>query len=190
MKKLPPGQRSIEGIPLWGRDHPGITATIPYVDRDKWTLRVEGEVKKPIVFDWTGFISLGVEKTTADFHCVEGWSVPGCRWEGVPFRRLSANVKPGKEARFVEFGCYGGYTTSLPLKVVLGKDVLLACKLNGKWLEPGLGGPVRLVAPNKYAYKSAMWVKVVEFMRADRLGYWESRGYSNTADPWKNDRWT
>ena len=153
MKKLPLGQRPIEGIPLWGRDRPGIIATIPNIDRDKWTLKVEGEIEKPIVLDWTGFASLGVEESVTDFHCVEGWSVLECRWEGVPFRNISTYVRPRKEARFVEFGCYDGYATSLPLDVVLGSDVLLACKLDGKWLEPSLGGPVRLVVPERYAYK-------------------------------------
>lgn len=190
VNRLPPGQREIERIPRWGRDHAGISATIPHIDREKWTLSVEGEVEKPTVLDWVAFLSLGVKESISDFHCVEGWSILGCKWQGVPFRRLAELVKPSKEARFMSFSCYDGYTTSLPLEVVLEDNVLLACKLDGKWLEPDLGGPVRLIVPKKYAYKSAMWIKTISFMKTEQLGYWESRGYSNTADPWKNDRWT
>jgi len=189
MSRLPPGQKPIERILVWGKDHPGITASIPQIVREEWTLTVRGEVEKPAVLTWESLLELGFETSVSDFHCVEGWSVLGCKWEGIPFRRLSGYVKPTRKARFVEFACYDGYTTSLPLEAALDDDTFLACKLNGEWLEPGLGGPVRLVVPKKYAYKSAMWIKVIDFLDQDRLGYWESRGYSNTADPWKNDRW-
>jgi DMSO/TMAO reductase YedYZ molybdopterin-dependent catalytic subunit len=190
MSKLPPSQRQIERILVWGRDHPGIVEKIPQITREDWTLTVKGEVEKPIVLKWSNLLELGVEESVSDFHCVEGWSVLECKWEGIPFRRLSEYVKPTGQAKFVFFVSYDGYTTSLPLQTALEEDNLLAFKLDGKWLEPGLGGPVRLIVPKKYCYKSAMWLKVVDFLPEDRLGYWECRGYSNTADPWKNDRWT
>jgi len=188
VNKVPPGQEVIKRILRWGIDHPGISPIIPRIDRENWTLRVEGEVEKPAILDWTTFLGLGVKESIGDFHCVEGWSVLECKWQGVLFRKLSEHVRLNKEARFVRVTCHDEYTTSLPLEVVLDDDVLLACKLNGRWLEPELGGPVRLIVPKKYAYKSAMWMKLIEFTKTDQLGYWESRGYSNTADPWKNDR--
>ena len=150
---------------------------------------MKGEVKKPAVLDWSAFLGLGIKESVSDFHCVEGWSVLECRWQGVPFVSLSEHIKPNREAKFVGFNCHDGYTTSLPLDVALDDDVILACKLNEKWLDSDLGGPVRLIVPKKYAYKSAMWIKIIEFIKTDRLGYWESRGYSNTANPWRNDRW-
>jgi len=189
MERLPPKQRQIDRIPIWGKDHPGIVADIPRIKLEEWALTVEGEVKKPTTLKWTDLLDLGVEESVSDFHCVEGWSVLGCKWEGIPFTKLCQHVEPKPSARFVEFDCYDGYTTSLPLETLREDAVLLACKLDDKWLEPGLGGPLRLIVPNKYAYKSAMWIKTADFLHEDRLGYWESRGYSNTADPWKNDRW-
>jgi DMSO/TMAO reductase YedYZ molybdopterin-dependent catalytic subunit len=189
MNKLPPGQKPIDRILVWGRDHPGIGPNIPQITREEWTLTVKGEVENPIVLNWGSLLDLGVQESISDFHCVEGWSVLECRWEGVPFSNLSESVKPTQQARFVEFECHDGYTTSLPLEATLEDDTLLAYKLDGNWLEPGLGGPVRLVVPKKYAYKSAMWLNTIDFIHKDRLGYWESRGYSNTADPSKNDRW-
>ena len=189
MSKLPPGQKPIDRILVWGRDHPGIAVKIPQIVREEWTLTVKGEVEKQVLLNWASLLELGVEEVVRDFHCVEGWSVLECKWEGVLFRRLSEYVKPTQEAKFIEFGSYDGYTTSLPLEAALEDDTLLAFKLDGNWLEPGLGGPVRLIVPNKYGYKSAMWLNVIDFLPEDRLGYWERRGYSNTADPWKNDRW-
>ena len=127
-------------------------------------------------------------EVVSDFHCVEGWSVLDCRWMGVPFKALVERVKPKEEAKYVWFDCADGYTTSLELRNLLDEDVLLVHRLNGESLPPELGGPVRLVVPKKYAYKSPMWVTRIRFTRTKELGYWEKRGYSDTADVWKNDR--
>ncbi|MFQ6081642.1 MAG: molybdopterin-dependent oxidoreductase, partial [Candidatus Bathyarchaeia archaeon] len=98
-------------------------------------------------------------------------------------------VKPEENAKYVTFECDDGYTTSLPLTDLLDDDVLLAYKLEDEYLRPERGGPLRLIVPKKYAYKSAMWLKRIKFTSQQELGYWESRGYSNTADPWKGDRY-
>jgi DMSO/TMAO reductase YedYZ molybdopterin-dependent catalytic subunit len=126
----------------------------------------------------------------SDFHCVEGWSVSDLRWEGVRFRDIVEMVEPTENAQSVSFECADGYTTSLSLDELLGDDILLAHKLNGKPLEEGIGAPLRLVVPGKYAYKSAMWITRIVFTQKKELGYWERRGYSDTADVWKNDRFS
>lgn len=128
--------------------------------------------------------------SVSDFHCVEGWSVLNCKWEGVKFREIVSLVKPKEIAKSVTFECADGYTTSLTLAELVGDDVLLAYKLDGKALEEGLGFPLRLVVPSKYAYKSALWVTHVRFNSKKELGFWEKRGYSDAADVWKNDRFS
>jgi len=187
-KKLPPGQHYIDAILRWNIDHPGIVPENPKLDLECWTLTVDGEVEKPVKWTWQEFVALPPVEFISDFHCVEGWSVRDCRWEGVSFKSMAGLVKPSREARSVFFRCADGYTTSLAMDELLQNDVLLAHKLNDEYLDAPLGGPVRLVVPSKYAYKSAMWVERVTFAREKQLGFWEKRGYSDTADVWKNDR--
>jgi DMSO/TMAO reductase YedYZ molybdopterin-dependent catalytic subunit len=119
---------------------------------------------------------------------VEGWSVLDCKWEGVRIKDIEKLVKPRDVARSVSFESADNYLTSLFREELSGDDVLLAHKLNDEPLEEGLGAPVRLVVPSKYAYKSALWVVHLRFTRAKELGFWERRGYSDSADVWRNDR--
>lgn len=111
------------------------------------------------------------------------------KWEGIPFKTIFKIVKPKENAKYVTLECDDGYTTSLPLSDLLEDKVLLAYKLNDNPLPPERGGPLRLVVPQKYAYKSAMWLRKIKFTSRQELGYWETRGYSNTADPWKEERY-
>jgi DMSO/TMAO reductase YedYZ molybdopterin-dependent catalytic subunit len=187
-KALPPAQRAIKRILRWGIDHPGIISENPKIDLEKWILTVDGEVENPLRLSWNDFLKLPKVESVSDFHCVEGWSVLNCRWEGVRFKHIVNLVKPKGTAKSVTFECADGYTTSLTLEELVSDDVLLAYKLDGQELEEGLGWPVRLVVPSKYAYKSALWVTRIKFMSKKELGYWETRGYSDTADVWKNDR--
>jgi len=187
--RLPPGQRAIKSILKWGIEHPGITQNLPRIGKEAWALRVEGEVENPYVLDWRTFMSMPQVTSKSDFHCVEGWSVLDCVWEGVLFREIIERARPKPSARYVWFECLDGYTTSLPIEDLTGDDVILAHRLNGEDLPQPLGGPVRLVVPKKYGYKSPMWLSRIVFMRERRLGYWESGIYSDTADPWKNDRY-
>ncbi|MEM3045565.1 MAG: molybdopterin-dependent oxidoreductase [Candidatus Bathyarchaeia archaeon] len=186
---MPPGQHEIEALLGWNIDHPGIIPENPKVDLEKWTLTVDGEVENPLKLRWQDLLRLPSIESKSDFHCVEGWSVCDCLWLGVRFSSLVQVVKPTEDARHVLFTCSDGYTTSLDLEDLLRENVLLAYRLNGKPLEAPLGGPLRLVVPEKYAYKSAMWVERITFTRRKELGYWERRGYSDTADVWKNDRY-
>jgi len=188
-RRLPPGQKPVESILRWGIDHPGIAQELPEIKRSEWFLTVDGEVEKPVVLDWKAFMELPQAESVSDFHCVEGWSVLDCKWEGVPFNALVERVRPKPEGRYVWFECADGYTTSLPLEALMGEDVMLAHRLNGEDLPQPLGGPVRLVVPEKYAYKSPMWLIRISFMAEKRLGYWESGVYSDTADVWRESRY-
>jgi len=187
-ERLPPGQTPIKRLLRWGVDHPGIARSNPKIDLKTYTLTVDGGVEKPLKLSWDHVLKLPKVESVSDFHCVEGWSVLNCKWEGVRFKQIADLVKPKETAKFVTFECADGYTTSLTLQELLGDDVLLAYKLDGKTLEEGIGFPLRLVVPSKYAYKSALWVVRIRFTAEKELGYWERRGYSDTADVWKNDR--
>jgi len=189
-KKLPPGQHEIDAILRWSIDHEGIIPENPKINLNSWKLIVDGDVENSVRFVWQDFLKLPSVESVSDFHCVETWSVRNCKWYGVKFSTLVNIVKPSKNARNVFFKCLDGYTTSLELKDLLKDNVLLAYKLNGKLLEVPLGGPVRLVVPDKYAYKSPMWIEQITFMSRKELGYWEKKGYSDTADVWTGDRRT
>jgi DMSO/TMAO reductase YedYZ molybdopterin-dependent catalytic subunit len=189
-EKLPPGQAPIRRLLRWGIDHPGIARENPKIDLETYTLTVDGEVQKPLKLSWNDVLKLPKVKSTSDFHCVEGWSVLNCEWEGIRFREFASLAKPKNGASFVTLECADGYTTSLSMQELSGDDVLLAYALDGKPLEEGFGFPLRLVVPDKYGYKSALWVTHIKFTSKKELGYWEKRGYSDTADIWKNDRFT
>ena len=188
-QRLPPDQQATDHILRWGTDHPGITSTNPQLRLETYTLTVDGEVENPVNLNWNDFMKLPKTVSVSDFHCVEGWSVLDCRWEGVKIKDIEKTVKPQDVARAVTFDCADNYTTSLFREELAGDDVVLAYKLNDEPLDEGLGFPVRLIVPSKYAYKSALWVVGLRFTRGKELGFWESRGYSDTADVWKNDRY-
>ncbi len=187
-KKLPPDQTATTRILRWGTDHPGITTTNPQLKLETYTLTVDGEVENPVKLNWNDFMQLSKTVSVSDFHCVEGWSVIDCKWEGIRIKDIERLVKPKDVARAVTFDCADSYRTSLFREELAGDDVLLAYKLNGVVLEEGYGFPVRLIVPSKYAYKSALWVEHLKFTRGKELGFWERRGYSDGADVWKNDR--
>ncbi len=187
-RKLPPDQTPTDRLLRWGTDHPGITSTNPQLKLETYTLAIDGEVANPVKLCWSDFMQLPMVESISDFHCVEGWSVLDCKWEGIRIRDIEKLVKPKQIAKAVTFERADSYTTSLFREELSGDDVLLAYKLNGEVLEEGFGFPVRLVVPNKYAYKSALWVTHLRFTRGKELGFWERRGYSDSADVWKNDR--
>jgi DMSO/TMAO reductase YedYZ molybdopterin-dependent catalytic subunit len=187
-QRLPPDQHATDHILRWGTEHPGITASNPHFSLGTYTLTVDGEVENPVVLSWKDFLALPQTESTGDFHCVEGWSVLDCRWQGVKISDIEKLVRPKPEAKAVTFECADNYTTSLYREELAGDDVLLVHRLNGERLEEGYGFPVRLIVPQKYAYKSALWVVRLRFTKAKELGFWEKRGYSDSADVWRNDR--
>ncbi|UCE29192.1 MAG: sulfite oxidase-like oxidoreductase [Candidatus Bathyarchaeota archaeon] len=183
-RRIPPNQRVTRKFPVL---HEG---PIPKFEPKTWDFVVEGLVKNPVRLMYAEFLKLPKVMSISDFHCVTGWSKLDNKWEGVTFKVISDLVEPLKEARYVTIVAEGDYTTSLPIQDLLDDDVLLAHRLDDKPLEPKHGGPLRLVVPKKYAYKSAKWVRKLRFTKEQNLGYWEKRGYSNTADPWKEERYT
>ena len=187
-RRLPPGQTPIAAIMRWGIDHPGIISQNPVIRPGEWILTVDGEVENPLEISWKELNQLPAVENTSDFHCVEGWSVLDCRWKGVHFTTVASMARPKPQGKYVWFESADGYTTQLPLADLTSPDVLIAYELNGQPLPVELGGPVRLIVPNKYAYKSPMWLTHMSFVKEKRAGYWELRGYSDTADIWKNDR--
>jgi DMSO/TMAO reductase YedYZ molybdopterin-dependent catalytic subunit len=160
----------------------------PRVDMKEWRFQLFGQVEQELEWTWEEFLGLGRVALTADFHCVTQWSRFDNAWEGVPFSAVLQRARPLPLARHVMVHCHGGYTTNLALGVLQRDDVLFAFRHDGQPLAPDHGGPLRLVVPKRYAWKSAKWVTGLEFMEGDRPGYWEARGYHMEGDPWKEER--
>ena len=184
-RKLPPGQYEVQGLQELEVDG------VPQLSLDTWGFEVSGEVESPLKLNWDQFMLLPKIVSVSEFDCVTGWTRLDNSWEGVRFAEIARQARPTAKAKYATIECYGTpfYTTSLPLDYLMHDDVLFAYNLDGKPLAPKYGGPLRLVVPGKYGYKSAKWVTRVRFTETQELGYWESRGYSNTADPWRNDRY-
>ena len=182
--RVPPNQRVTAQFPVL---HYG---EAPKVDLTTWDFRVEGLVQNPVRLSYDEFLKLQKTVSMSDFHCVTGWSRMDNKWEGVMFKTVCDLVKPRNEAKYVTIISDDEYTTSLPLAELLDPDVILAYKWDDKALSVEHGGPLRLVVPEKYAYKSAKWVRKLRFTEKQEMGFWATRGYSNTADPWKEKRYT
>ncbi|MCC7376627.1 MAG: sulfite oxidase-like oxidoreductase [Verrucomicrobiales bacterium] len=180
--RLPPGQRLVDDFPVLD------LGVVPDVPLDQWSLRIHGKVEKPVTLDWAAFRALPQFKDTSDFHCVTTWSQYDMPWEGVAFLTLADLVQPKSEASHVYFRASDGYTTNNRLDALMDDDVLVAHTWNGAPLSREHGGPARVIVPKLYAWKGAKWVKEMIFLDRDLLGFWELRGYSNTADPWRDDR--
>jgi DMSO/TMAO reductase YedYZ molybdopterin-dependent catalytic subunit len=183
-ERLPPGQKLAKGWPVL---HYG---PVPAFEPEGWDFRVWGAVGKPRTFDYEQLRSLPSTRVLADFHCVTKFSVLDNEWEGVLFRTIAGLVEPTPEARFVMAHCEYGYEANLPLEVLMDDDVLFAWARNGEPLTPEHGFPLRLVVPKRYAWKSAKWVRGLEFIQNDRRGFWEERGYHNNADPLNEERYS
>jgi DMSO/TMAO reductase YedYZ molybdopterin-dependent catalytic subunit len=181
-QRVPPGQWITREWPVL---HYG---GVPRTNLAAWDLHIFGLVEKEVRFTYDQLMALPKITVTADIHCVTHWTLLDSTWEGVAFKELLNHVKPKPEARFVMAHCEQGFTTSVPLDVLLDDDVLLCTKRNGQDLTPEHGWPLRLFVPKKYFWKSAKWLRGLEFMAQDRLGFWEQAGYHNGADPWAEER--
>jgi DMSO/TMAO reductase YedYZ molybdopterin-dependent catalytic subunit len=182
--RVPPGQVVTNSFPVLhaGRVPRELTPA-------RWTLTVRGEVRRPRTFSFAELLALPHQTQTVDIHCVTSWSKLATRWEGIPFHRLAALVEPAPTARYVVMECEQGFTTSLPLEALLEPEVLVAFAYEGEPLPPEHGGPVRMLVPKRYFYKSAKWLRGLRFLAEDEPGFWEVRGYSNLADPWRELRY-
>ena len=181
--RLPPGQREVKNWPVLDL---GIQPMLP---PSRWRLGIDGLVENPIAWDMDDFMAQPRFRATSDIHCVTAWSRFNNRWEGVSAKHILALVKPKPEAKHVIFHSYDGYTTNIPLADFAGEDVLLAHSWEGEPIPREHGGPVRVVVPRLYFWKSAKWLKRVELVAEDRPGFWEVRGYHNYGDPWKEERY-
>lgn len=184
MPKEPPGQNVFE------RDEWPVLdlGETPEVAPERWRLAVDGAVERPLALSFADLLALPQVDEEADFHCVTGWSVMDVPFRGVRLETVLALARPNADATHLMAHAHDGYSTNLPLEEALKPDVLLVHAVGGKALAREHGGPVRIVVPQLYAWKGAKWVNRLELMTHDRRGYWEIRGYSNTAHPWRDDR--
>ncbi len=182
--RVPPGQYVTEKFPVL---HYG---SVPKVDLATWDFKVYGEVDSPFTLTWAQLKELPRRQVTTDIHCVTRWTKLDTTFEGVPIQHVLelAQVRPG--ATHVVAHAEQGYTANLPLDILDDDDVLLADTYDGEPLEPEHGYPLRLFVPKRYFWKSAKWLRGLEFLDHDQLGFWERYGYNNDADPWKEERYS
>ena len=181
--RLPPGQKLTTAFPVLD------LGTQPEIPPAEGRLKIDGLVEHPAVLNWPAFNALPQVDDVSDFHCVTTWSKYDCRWGGVALTTLYELVQPKPEARFVYFTGFDGYSTNIALDRCLDDDVLVATRFDGAPLPREHGGPARVIIPKLYAWKGTKFVSGITFLAEDKLGFWEVRGYSNTADPWTEDRY-
>jgi DMSO/TMAO reductase YedYZ molybdopterin-dependent catalytic subunit len=183
-QRLPTGQHLT-------RDWPTLDLGLaPEIPLTRWRLDVYGAIENPVFWDFAQFTAQPQTQFTTDIHCVTTWSRYDNQWEGLATRDLLAECQPHDAARFVVLHSYDGYTTNLALEDFAAADALLAHSWSGKPLTVEHGGPVRLVVPHLYFWKSAKWLQAIEFLEEDKPGYWEVRGYHNRGDPWTEQRYS
>jgi DMSO/TMAO reductase YedYZ molybdopterin-dependent catalytic subunit len=183
-RRIPPGQYYTEKWPVL---HYG---SVPRTDLATWNFRVWGEVEGPFTFTWDEFRQMPRKTVHADIHCVTRWSRLDMDFEGVPIQHILERAALTPDARFVLAHCEQGYTANLPIEVLDDDDVILCDIAEGAPLTPDHGYPLRLVVPKRYFWKSAKWIRGLQFLSHDQLGFWERYGYHNDADPWKEERFS
>ena len=183
-ERLPPGQHLVRNWPVLdlGRQ--------PDVSRDRWRLRIGGMVTRPIELDWAAFSTLPQLEIQSDIHCVTTWSRYDNLWQGVATHELLNLVQPRDEARFLMLHSYDGYTTNVPLADFARPEALLAHSWDSRPLTREHGAPARLVIPHLYFWKSPKWITAIDFMGADKPGYWEENGYHSRGNPWAEERYS
>jgi DMSO/TMAO reductase YedYZ molybdopterin-dependent catalytic subunit len=180
-EKLPPGQYLVTSFPVLS------AGPTPRVKLDSWELTIKTETGQTRSWDWAAFRALPHEDITVDLHCVTKWSKLGTTWQGVSLDTLLDGVET--TAQFALARSYGGYTTNLPLADLLHGQAWIAYNYDRGDLEPEHGGPARLLVPHLYLWKSAKWVQGIDLRRDDEPGFWESLGYHNYGDPWREQRY-
>jgi DMSO/TMAO reductase YedYZ molybdopterin-dependent catalytic subunit len=183
-ERVPPGQYLTERFPVL------TVGPNPAYDLGSWDFSVFGEVETPLKLSWDELQELPQKEVTTDIHCVTRWSKLDNVWEGVHIREIIERVRPRPEARFVLQHADPDYTTNTALADLVQDDVILALKHNGRDLEPDHGGPMRLVMPKLYFWKSSKWLRALEFLDVNPPGFWEQNGYHMHADPWTEERYS
>lgn len=182
--RLPPGQKLVEDS--WPVLDLGMTPDVP---KDEWSLKIFGLADER-EFGWNDFNGLPQTKLVTDFHCVTTWSIYNTDVEGVLWKDLLDVINVSSDATHAMFHAYDGYTTNLPLSELAEPDCAIIHSHGGEPLDKTHGGPARMWVPHLYGWKSAKWIKGIEFMAQDRKGFWEVRGYHNHGDPWKEERYS
>jgi DMSO/TMAO reductase YedYZ molybdopterin-dependent catalytic subunit len=183
-ERLPPGQHLVRNWPVLD------LGKQPDIARDRWRLAIGGMVERPVELDWAGFMALPQAKKKSDIHCVTTWSRYDNDWAGVATATLIDLVQPKDEARFLMLHGYDGYTTNVPIEDFAAPDALIAHGWQGQPLARDHGGPARLVIPHLYFWKSAKWINRIDFLGADKPGFWEVNGYHMRGDPWTEQRYS
>jgi DMSO/TMAO reductase YedYZ molybdopterin-dependent catalytic subunit len=182
-KRIPPGQYET-------RDFPVLSAgPTPRTPLSEWTFSLDGLVREPVRWSWDDFLQLPVQDFKVDISCVTKWTKLDTEWRGVSVDTLLEQVEIDPRAGFITAYSDGGYTTNLPLPDIVNGQAFVAWDYDGKPLAAEHGGPARLVVPHLYFWKSAKWVRGLRFMEQDRPGFWESLGYHDRGDPWKEQRY-
>jgi len=179
--RIPPGQQAVKKIQDMGGT-PGTAAAA------NWSLRVHGELERPAVLTYKELLSLDQVNIICDIHCVTGWTLLDSRWSGVRLATIMERARPRKSGSFIILEAAGGYTSNVPISEARKENSILAHSFFGEKLQQAHGGPVRVLIPDRYFYKSAKWIEAVKVSSRDEPGFWERRGYSNSADPWKEER--
>jgi DMSO/TMAO reductase YedYZ molybdopterin-dependent catalytic subunit len=182
--RIPPGQYVTDGFPVLS------AGPTPSIGLDRWEFTIDGLVRQPVRWTWDAFQALPAREWVVDISCVTKWTKLDTRWRGVSLDTLLEQVELDPRAQFLTAHCYGGYTTNLPLADVLNDQAFVASEYDGRPLEPAHGGPARLVVPHLYFWKSAKWVRGLRLMERDQPGFWESLGYHNRGDPWREERYS
>ena len=182
--RVPPGQYVTDKWPVL------TYGDTPEIEPESWSVLLFGRVAEEVTLTWEQFQALPRVRVNADFHCVTRFSTLDNVWEGVSTREVLRHVRPDPDASHVMVHCYGGYTTNLPLEDFLSEHALLVDRHNGQPLPVDHGGPVRLVVPHLYAWKSAKWVNGIELLDGDKRGFWERSGYHTYGDPWREERFS
>jgi DMSO/TMAO reductase YedYZ molybdopterin-dependent catalytic subunit len=184
--RVPPGQYVTEKFPVL---HYGSVPTYTNLE-ETWDLRVWGEIEEPVKLSFAEFRALPTIEITTDIHCVTRWSKLDTTWTGVQFTEFLKHIPTLKpSAKYILWHCEHGFTANVPLEIMLEDEAMLAYLYEGKELDPEHGFPLRSLVPKKYLWKSAKWLRGIEFLSQDQLGFWERYGYNNHADPWKEERY-
>ena len=178
---LPPGQYEVHDFPVLS------AGPTPNIDTARWELEVRSEDDATWRWTWDELMALPQEDVVVDLHCVTRWSKFDTRWRGVSLDVLLGDVTSA--AQYALVGCYGGYTTNLPVADLLGGRAWIAHGYDGRPLDPVHGGPARLLVPHLYLWKSAKWVRSIRLLRQDQPGFWERYGYHDYGDPWREQRY-